>query len=122
MAHVQRRTTKYGMRYEVRWRDRDGTHRQKSYRGIVTEREGGAAFGAIARSLSASGLLSPAGVWHQSSVRRLYASATSEQGRAAARLLKVIDDLRAEDAEVWNGEYPLPDNCRRGTRARCPEP
>lgn len=32
MAHVQRRTTKYGMRYEVRWRDRDGTHRQKSFR------------------------------------------------------------------------------------------
>ena len=32
MAHVQKQQTRYGTRYEVRWRDPDGKHRQKSFR------------------------------------------------------------------------------------------
>jgi len=48
-------------------------------RRIVLEREAGASFRAIARDLSAGGVLSPAGrpTWQESSVRRLYAAATS---------------------------------------------
>lgn len=49
-------------------------------RRIVMERDSGASFRSIARNLTAEGVLSPAGrpTWQESSVRRLYGSATRE--------------------------------------------
>lgn len=46
---------------------------------VVAERQAGASFQSIARTLTADGVLSPAGrpAWQESSVRRLYNSATA---------------------------------------------
>jgi DNA invertase Pin-like site-specific DNA recombinase len=52
---------------------------------IVTDRDAGQSFGAIARSLASDGLLSPEGrpVWQPSTVRRIYNTA-SNLGRCAS--------------------------------------
>jgi hypothetical protein len=48
-------------------------------RRIVRARDNGASFGAIARELTDAGTPAPAGgaTWQESTVRRIYASATS---------------------------------------------
>lgn len=54
-------------------------------RRIVAAREGGASFGSIARGLTEDAVLSPSGLrtWHESSVRRLYISATKRTKASA---------------------------------------
>jgi hypothetical protein len=53
--------------------------------GASSRRDAGESFGSIARALSAAAVLSPTGqrTWHESTVRRIYASATTAQ-RAAS--------------------------------------
>ena len=50
-------------------------------RRIVLSRESGSSFGAVARELTSEGVLSPTGLpeWHESTVRRAYASAHARQ-------------------------------------------
>lgn len=55
-------------------------------RRIVLSRDAGASFGRIARELTAEAFLSPTGLpdWHESTVRRAYASATKHPTAAPA--------------------------------------